>query len=268
MRREPAVAGYFYPSQADELRMMIGKMVPEKHTKRKAFGVVSPHAGYIYSGRVATAVFASVEISPVAVILGPSHRGIRPLFALQAKGTWRTPLGDVEIYSELALRLMELSSLLVDDPKAHNYEHSLEVQIPILQYFRSDIKIVPICVSPEADFVSLEELGHALAQAIKEEKKDVLLVASTDMSHYISQREAEKKDFLAIKKIEELDAKGLYEIVLKENISMCGFQPTCGLLIACKELGATRGELILYQTSGDITGDHREVVGYAGCRII
>lgn len=268
MRREPAVAGYFYPDRADDLKKMIQEMVPEKKPRKKAFGVVSPHAGYMYSGRVAAAVFASVEISPIAVIIGPSHRGIGPLFALQAEGSWRTPLGEVKIYSELASRMMELSSLLEDDPRAHAFEHSLEVQIPFLQYFRSDIVIVPICVSPEADFVSLEELGRTLAQLIKGEKKDILLVASTDMSHYVSQKEAERKDFLAIKKIEELDARGLYEIVLKENISMCGFQPTCALLVACKELGASLGELILYQTSGDVTGDRREVVGYAGCRII
>lgn len=247
---------------------MIEEMVPEKLERKKAFGVVSPHAGYMYSGRVATAVFASVEISQFVVILGPSHRGISPIFALQAKGSWQTPLGEVKIYSELASRLMELSSLLVDDPRAHTFEHSLEVQVPILQYFRSDVMIVPICISPEADFVSLEELGHTLAQALKEDKKDTLLVASTDMSHYVSQKEAERKDFLAIKKIEELNARGLYEIVLKENISMCGFQPTCALLVACKELGASQGELILYQTSGNVTGDRREVVGYAGCRIV
>lgn len=268
MRREPAVAGYFYPGRADDLRKMIEEMLPEKQVRKKALGVVSPHAGYMYSGRVAAAVFASIEIFPIAIILGPSHRGIGPLFALQTKGSWRTPLGEVKVHSELALRLMEISSLLEDDPKAHAYEHSLEVQIPFLQYFRPDVMIVPICVSPEADFFSLEELGRTLAQATKKENKDILLVASTDMSHYVSQKEAERKDFLAIKKIEELDARGLYEIVLKENISMCGFQPTCALLVACKELGASQGELILYQTSGDVTGDRREVVGYAGCRII
>jgi len=268
MIRPPAVAGYFYPGRAPELREMIEAMVPAKRERKRAYGVVSPHAGYMYSGRVAAAVFASVEIPEVAVILGPSHRGIEPLFAVQTKGSWRTPLGEVKIYSELADRLRQICSLLEDDPKAHALEHSLEVQVPFLQFFRPNIMILPICISPEADFPSLEELGQSLAKAIKEEKKEILLVASTDMSHYVSQAEAEKKDFLAIKKIEALDARGLYEVVLKENISMCGFQPTCAALTACKELGAKQAELILYQTSGDVTGDRQEVVGYAGCRII
>ncbi|MCX7974830.1 MAG: AmmeMemoRadiSam system protein B [Candidatus Aminicenantes bacterium] len=268
MIRQPAVAGYFYPGRAEELRKMISGLIPKESEKKKAFGIVSPHAGYVYSGQVAAAVFASVDIPPIAVILGPSHRGINSLFALQGSGVWRTPLGEVKIYAELASRLMAISSLFEDEPRAHAFEHSLEVQVPFLQYFRPDIMIVPICVSPEADFSSLEEAGLALAQAVKEEKQETFLVASTDMSHYLSQKEAEKKDFLAIKKIENLDARGLYDIVLRENISMCGFQPTCSVLIACKQLGASRGELILYQTSGDVTGDYREVVGYAGCRLL
>lgn len=268
MIRQPAVAGYFYPSKAEELRKMIGQMTPQVSEKKKAWGIVSPHAGYIYSGQVAAAVFASVEIPSIALILGPSHRGIRSLFALQVEGAWRTPLGETPICRELASRLLALSSLFENEPQAHSLEHSLEVQVPFLQYHRPDISIVPICVSPEADYASLEEAGRAIAQVIKESEQEVLIVASTDMSHYISQKEAEKKDFLAIKKIEALDARGLYDVVTQENISMCGFQPTCAVIVACKELGASRGELILYRTSGDVTGDYREVVGYAGCRLL
>lgn len=268
MIRQPAVAGYFYPGRAEELKKMIDQMTPQKSDKKKAWGIVSPHAGYVYSGQVAAAVFASVEIPSIAVILGPSHRAIRSLFALQVEGSWRTPLGEVPIYSALASRLLEISSLFEDEPRAHLSEHSLEVQVPFLQYHRPGISIVPICVSPEADYASLEEVGRAIAQAVKENKPDILLVASTDMSHYISQKEAEKKDFLAIKKIEALDARGLYDVVIQENISMCGFQPTCAVIVACKELGASRGELILYRTSGEVTGDYHEVVGYAGCRLL
>jgi len=272
MVRMPAVAGYFYPGQAEELRSLIKSLVPEAQKKERAIAVVSPHAGYIYSGRVAAALFASVLIPEMAIILAPSHRGIGPLFALQVEGSWRTPLGDAPVASSLAKKIIKHSSLVENDPRAHNLEHSLEVQIPFLHFFRPDIAIVPICVSHEADLASLEELGQALAAAVKEEAKEedkeILLVASTDMSHYISQKEAEHKDFLAIKKIQELDASGLYQTVLRENISMCGFQPTTAVLVACRELGATRGELVLYQTSGDITGERREVVGYAGCRII
>lgn len=267
MKRHPAVAGYFYPGRAQELREMIEGFLPASRQSEKALAVVSPHAGYIYSGKVAAAVYASVKIPEAVVILGPSHRGIRPLFAVQANGIWQTPLGEVKVDSQLARELQAACALVEDDPRAHLLEHSLEVQVPFLQYFQPKIAIVPVCVSHEADLASLEELGKALAAVVSQAKKEVLLVASTDMSHYVSQEEAERKDFLAIKKVQELDFRGLYEVVLEENISMCGFQPTTAVLVASRELGATKAELILYQTSGDVTGDRLEVVGYAGCRI-
>ncbi len=268
MIREPAVAGYFYPGRAEELKAMIKEMAPPGQVKEKAIAVISPHAGYVYSGKVAAAVYSSVIVPEVVIVLGPSHRGIRSIFALQAEGAWRTPLGEVSICSSFSQRLLQHSTLIEDDPHAHLAEHSLEVQVPFLQFFQPDFWLVPICVSAEADFSSLEELGHALAATIKEEKRGVLLVASTDMSHYVSQKEAEKKDFLAIQKMQALDARGLYDTVLKQNISMCGFQPTTAVLVASRELGAARAELVGYQTSGDVTGDRREVVGYAGLRIV
>lgn len=268
MKRKPAVAGYFYPARPEELREMIEGMLPASRRSEKAVAVVSPHAGYIYSGKVAAAVYASVSIPEVALILGPSHRGIRPLFAIQAEGTWQTPLGEVKVDSKLARELLSACDLVEDDPGAHLLEHSLEVQVPFLQYFRPDIAIVPVCVSHEADLASLEELGKALAAVVGQSEREVLLVASTDMSHYVSQKEAERKDSLAIKKIQALDGQGLYEVVLEESISMCGFQPTAAVLFASRQLGATGAELVLYQTSGDVTGDRREVVGYAGCRIL
>ncbi len=267
MKRQPAVAGYFYPGRPEELREMIEGMLPASRESKKAVAVISPHAGYIYSGKVAAAVYASVKIPETAVILGPSHRGIRPVFAVQANGVWQTPLGEVKVDSKLAQELLAACPLVEDDARAHLLEHSLEVQVPFLQYFQPEIAIVPVCVSAEADLASLEELGKALASVLSQAKREVLVVASTDMSHYVSQKEAEHKDFLAIKKIQALDFRGLYEVVLEKNISMCGFQPTTAVLVASRELGATKAELVLYQTSGDVTGDRREVVGYAGCRI-
>ena len=267
MRRKAVVAGSFYPQKEKDLRKMIEEMVDPARKKEKAICVVSPHAGFIYSGPVAGSVFSSVQIPEKFVILGPSHRSIESRFALMDEGIWETPLGDVSIDPELSELIANQTDIITKDEPAHLSEHSLEVQLPFIQYFKKDIAIVPICISYYASFEDLEELGKAIAQGIKESKKDVMIVASTDMSHYVNRKVAQKKDFLAIDKILELDAKGLYDVVNRENISMCGFQPTTSALVASKELGAQKAELIKYQTSGDVTGDYQEVVGYAGIRI-
>ncbi len=248
---------------------MIEGMVDPEAKKEKAIAVVSPHAGFEYSGPVAGAVFSSVLLPETVILLGPSHRaGRQSSFAIVREGEWLTPLGKVPIAQELADGVLEASSLIKEDEQAHLGEHSLEVQLPFIQYFKKDISIVPICISFAAVLEDLEELGRALSAAIKGANKDVLIVASTDMSHYISQKEAERKDKMAIKKVLELDAKGLYETVQTEDISMCGFQPTTATIFAAKKLGAKRAELVRYQTSGDRTGNYLEVVGYAGIRIV
>ncbi len=268
MVRRPAVAGYFYPKKADELRSVIKGMVDPRAQKEKARAVVSPHAGYIYSGPVAGAVYSSVLLPERFVILGPSHRGQRPLFAIMDQGAWRTPLGDVPLDSGLAESLVRRSALVRVDENAHGEEHSLEVQLPFLQYLKPAFSIVPLCVSPLADYTALEELGTALAGAVRESGTDVLLVASTDMSHYVSSETAKRKDFLAIERIRALDARGLYDLVQQEDISMCGFQPTTAVLLAAKELGAGRADLVRYMTSGETSGDFDQVVGYAGLRLV
>lgn len=267
MRRKPSVAGYFYPGRREQLWEMVEEMVEPKSKKKKAVCVVSPHAGFVYSGPVAGAVFSSVELPDVFVILGPSHRGIASRFAVMIEGVWETPLGDVSLEASLAEHIMTHSPLISEDDEAHLEEHSLEVQIPFIQYFKKDFSIVPVCLSPYVSYEELEELGKAVSKGIRDFKKEVLIVASTDMSHYVSQKEAEKKDFLAIDKILKLDPKGLHDTVRKEDISMCGFQPTTSALIASMELGAKEAKLIKYQTSGDTSGDYSQVVGYAGIRI-
>ncbi len=267
MVRRPAVAGYFYPKKSDDLRKMIKQMVDPEAEPQIALAVVSPHAGFIYSGAVAGAVFSSVVLPEHIVILGPSHREIRPLFAIMGKGTWQTPLGDVPLDPVLAEAVRRRSALIEEEDGAHAQEHSLEVQLPFIQYLRTGFSIVPICISYHADYGSLEELGRAVAGGIKEIGCPALIVASTDMSHYVSQETAKRKDFLAIDKILALDARGLYDIVQRENISMCGFQPTAAAIIAARELGAGNADLIRYQTSGDTSGDYEQVVGYAGLRL-
>jgi AmmeMemoRadiSam system protein B len=267
VKRKPAVAGYFYPGQEEALSEMIRGMTEPEKKRKKAISVVSPHAGFVYSGPVAGALFSAVTLPDVYVILGPSHRGMSSRFAVMNEGIWETPLGDVPLDSQLASLIMSHSSLVVEDERAHSEEHSLEVQLPFIQYFKKDISIVPICLSYDVSYEELEELGKAVSQGILDFGKDVLIVASTDMSHYVSQKTAERKDFLAIDKVLKLDPKGLYDTVLREDISMCGFQPTTSALIASKELGAKKAELIKYQTSGDASGDYSQVVGYAGLRI-
>jgi AmmeMemoRadiSam system protein B len=267
MIRRPAVAGYFYPKKPDELKKLIGQMVDPEAERQKALAVVSPHAGFVYSGPVAGAVYSSVVLPEHFVILGPSHREIRPLFAITTKGTWQTPLGEVSLDPVLSEAVRRRSALIEEEDGAHAQEHSLEVQLPFIQYLRKSFSIVPICISYQADYGSLEELGRAVAGGIKEIGRPALIVASTDMSHYVSQETAKRKDFLAIDKILALDARGLYDIVQRENISMCGFQPTAAAIIAARELGAGKAELIRYQTSGDASGDYDQVVGYAGLRL-
>lgn len=267
MIRRPAVAGYFYPGRAEELRAMLKLMVDPKAKKEKAWAVVSPHAGFMYSGYVAGAVFSSVILPEHFVILGPSHRGSRSLFAIMEKGVWQTPLGDVPLDFVLAEAISRHSSLIEENASAHAQEHSLEVQLPFIQYLRQDFSIVPICLSPMANYQELEDLGLAVASGIKEFGKDTLIVASTDMSHYVSQEVAQLKDSLAMEKILSLDARGLFDVVQEKDISMCGFQPVTAAILAAKELGAKKAERILYQTSGDTSGKYDEVVGYAGLRI-
>lgn len=262
------MAGYFYPHNSADLRNMIEEMVDPQADKEKAISVISPHAGYVYSGKVAGSVFSSVELPEDFVIMGPNHQAVSADMSIMRQGYWETPLGDVSINTALADLIMKQSDVLEESEKNHSQEHSLEVQVPFIQYLKGQFSFVPISIAYFATYDDLVDLGKAIAGAIREFGQDVLIVASTDMSHYVSQEVAKEKDFLAIDKILQLDARGLYDVVKTENISMCGFQPTCVSIIASNELEAKKAELIKYQTSGDVSGDFFQVVGYAGIRII
>ncbi|MDI6849777.1 MAG: AmmeMemoRadiSam system protein B [Candidatus Saccharicenans sp.] len=268
MKRLPYVAGYFYPQEPDLLRNTINSFVREGAEKLRAVGVVAPHAGYEYSGPVAGKVYSAVEIPASVVILSPAHHRISSLFALFDRGSWLTPLGEAKVESRLADLVALETDLISRDPEAHRKEHSIEVQIPFLQYFRPDVSIVPIMVSYQAGWTELNQLGQALAAAVRQFGQPVLLVASTDMSHYVNQKVAEELDFKAISFIEKLDSEGLVRVVTSFGISMCGFQPTAAMLAAARALNAREGRLISYQTSGERTGDYGEVVGYAGLAIL
>ena len=263
MIREPIVAGQFYPGSSDGLKRMIASMVDDGAEKVDAIGLVSPHAGYIYSGIVAGAVLSRVKFKDTFVILGPNHTGRGKAFSIMTKGTWKTPLGEVEIDSELGKLILASSSHLEEDHLAHQFEHSLEVQVPFLQYFKPDVRIVPIILT-HASGIAYKKIGMELASAIRESKKKVVILASSDMTHYESHESARSKDRRAIEAILDLDEDELLRRVEKFAISMCGYAPVVSLISAAKELGARKAELVKYQTSGDTSGDYSSVVGYAG----
>ncbi|MBA7628905.1 hypothetical protein ES703_36402 [subsurface metagenome] len=263
MIRQPVVAGQFYPAQATKLTEMIQGMVDETAEKEDVIGLVSPHAGYIYSGAVAGAVISRVKFKDTFIILGPNHTGMGKLLSIMTEGTWETPLGPVEIDSELARHILASSRHLEEDSKAHEYEHSIEVQIPFLQYFKKDIRLVPITLSYSSG-ATYKEIGKEIAQAIKDLNREVIIIASSDMTHYEPQESAQRKDSKAIEAMLELNEDELLKRVDELNISMCGYAPAVALISAARELGATRAELVRYQTSGDVTGDYSAVVGYAG----
>ena len=263
MFRKPAVAGTFYPASAGSLSAMLGGFVDKNRKKEKTIGVVSPHAGYMYSGAVAGAVFSEVEVPPTAVILAPAHRASANAFALFPQGAWGTPLGEVEIDYELVKKMDKHSTLAVIDADAHRYEHSAEVQVPFLQHVRSDIKIVPVVIST-LNIQQLRLFGEELADIVTQSGAEVLCVASSDMTHYESRESAGRKDKLAIDEILKLDEFALLETVRKNDISMCGVAPTISMLAYAKKMGAKEARLVKYTTSGETTGDMNEVVGYAG----
>ncbi len=263
MIRNPVVSGQFYPESPSQLRAMIEGLVNEKAVKEEVIGLVSPHAGYVYSGPVAGATISKVKFKDTFIIMGPNHSGRGKPLSIMTEGVWKTPLGEVEIDSELGKRILATSSCLQEDSVAHQYEHSIEVQLPFLQYFKSDIKLVPIILAYSSGAI-YKEIGKDIAKAVKELNRAVVIMASSDMTHYESQESAQKKDTQAIEAILDLNEDELLKRVDELNISMCGYAPTVSLISAAKELGATGAELVKYQTSGDTTGDYSAVVGYAG----
>lgn len=263
MIREPAVAGQFYPRHAEALQQQVEEALGEAQEQVPALGVVSPHAGYVYSGAVAGAVLSRVHIPKQVIILGPNHTGYGEYAAVYASGAWSTPLGQVPIATDLAKQLVSYFPDLSSDTEAHRREHSLEVQVPFLQRLRSDVEILPLCLS-HLSLKLCEELGAALARLCQDQAEPPLLLASSDMNHYESQEVTLAKDGMAIAAIQDLDPESLYRVVHEENISMCGIIPVTTLLFAVRALGASQAKLIAHTTSGDVNHDYSAVVGYAG----
>ena len=265
--RQPAVAGRFYPAKPEVLARDVDKyLAPAPSAAEKvenALGCVVPHAGYMYSGPVAGAVYRRLPARSAYVILCPNHTGRGAPLAIMSSGSWLTPLGQVPIDSALAAAVRQGCHLLTEDATAHADEHSLEVQLPFLQRTVKDFSFVPIALAV-GGYPSLEALGKGLAQAGRRVKKPFLIIASSDMNHYEPDSITRAKDRKAIDKMLALDPEGLYEVLRREDISMCGYGPAIAMLTAAKELGAQQGELAKYATSADASGDRSAVVGYAG----
>jgi hypothetical protein len=246
------------------LRAQLDKYLAEDGEKIEgALGCVAPHAGYMYSGHVAGAVFARLPKRSTYVILCPNHTGRGAPLAIMSSGEWLTPLGRVPIRSELAQALRRSCHLLIEDAQAHEDEHALEVQLPFLQRSVGRFEIVPIAVGV-GGYSALEALGHSIAQAVKPTAEETLVIASSDMNHFEPDGLTREKDSMAIEKMLALDPAGLYEVVRRERITMCGVGPAIAMLTAAKDLGAQQAELIKYATSADTSGDRETVVGYAG----
>lgn len=267
MKRAAAVAGQFYHGSHARLKQQIEQYIDPGAGKKHAIGIVVPHAGFIYSGSVAGQVYSSIQMPHTFVMLGPNHTGLGPGMSIMTDGFWDVPNGSFEIDRRLASRIALNVSLVEKDVQAHMFEHSLEVQLPFIAYFEEGIKIVPIAVLA-ASYDDCCILAEGIARAIKTIDYPVTLLASTDFSHYVPEKIARKNDRKAIDKIVDIDPKGLYETVEKNNISMCGYLPTTAMLSAARLLGADSGRLIRYMTSGDVSGDYDSVVGYAGIIII
>jgi AmmeMemoRadiSam system protein B len=273
--RRPAVAGSWYAGTSKNLRKQIEELftnrlgpgsLPQisRDGSRKIVGLVVPHAGYMASGPVAAHAYhylAKDGKPDVIVVFGPNHTGKGSALSLMKEGAWSTPLGDIEIDTDTANRILRESTIIDVDDKAHSYEHSIELQLPFLQYlYGSDLKFVPLCFMIQ-DLKSSREVGKAVAKALR--GKNALIIASSDMTHYEPQERAEKKDKMAIEAALGMNEEQYHNTVKVYGISTCGYGPTIATITAAKELLAKKAQLLCYKTSGDILGDSSAVVGYA-----
>jgi AmmeMemoRadiSam system protein B len=266
MQRQPAVAGQFYPGSENKLRGALSQLIPENASPKQVKGIISPHAGYVYSGAIAGQLYSRITIPATVLIIGPNHHGTGAAAALYPDGEWMTPLGVTAINSRLNSLLLRHTSYIQSDSIAHQHEHSLEVQLPFIQYLRPDVTISALCLG-HSDYLPLRDIGHGIAAAISEYGEEVLIVASSDMTHYEAADSARRKDHQALERVLRLDGKGLLEVCHRQGITMCGVVPATVMIEAALQLGASHAELVAYGTSGDVTGDNAQVVGYAAVTV-
>jgi len=274
VNRRPAVAGSFYPGSEKGLRDTLSQLFASASTKKEGysppafsslFGLVSPHAGYQYSGYVAARGYALAKsLAPSlerVIVIGPNHQGVGSIIASPTSEKWLTPLGAVQIDVDGIRRLSRISNVIDLDDLAHEYEHSIEVQLPFLQYvYGGAFKILPICMMSQEKRFAVD-LGDSISEIFVEGKD--MIVASSDFTHYEPHSVALEKDRELIGYIERLDIEGFYDLIYDRKITVCGFGPIATLMEVSKKLGASGGRLLLYMTSGEVVGEYDQVVGYA-----
>src|SRR5437588_10612422 len=265
MLRLPAVAGRFYPSDPKELTSVVREYsrADARYSPMSVKACLVPHAGYIYSGHVAGAVFARISLPRKIIILGVRHYPRGEPAAILSSGAWRTPLGDARIDEALAEALKKGCPLLREDSVAHSAEHSLEVQLPFLQMLAPDFTFVPVALGT-VQFEDLVSVGEAIARVLDSSRENVLLLTTSDLNHYEDDATTRVKDRKAIEELLALEPRGLYDTCRNHGISMCGLGPAVAMLTALNALGAKKSELVKYATSADVSGDRDTVVGYAG----
>jgi len=264
--RAPVVAGAFYPGDPGQLRTAVERLLVRTVEPRRVIALLVPHAGYVYSGATAGKTLASAELPERLIILCPNHTGWGTPVSCWPGGSWRTPLGEVEVDEDLAARVLEACPAVTADASAHLREHSVEVILPLLQVYLERFRIVPVTVA-EQRLGTLLELGRGLAGVLREASPGAAVIVSTDMNHYEDAKTNRTKDDLALKAVTDLDPEALHEACVTRGISMCGFAPAVAALEAAVLVGADHAEIVDYAHSGQVTGDDSEVVSYAGVRI-
>jgi hypothetical protein len=277
MIRKPAVAGSFYPDNSDELNQMIQSCFthefgpnsnPPKKSLEHVFGVICPHAGYMYSGPIASHSYYEISSQEfdLAVIIGPNHLAIGSKIATMSDAKWQTPLGISEVDGESANELVDMTDNIEQDYFSHSKDHSLEVQIPFLQeMFPSNLKILPIIMAKQ-DIDAATEVGNAISHIAKSKK--IMIIGSSDFTHYEENNFAHKQDISLIESILKMDVNGFYETLIEKKHSACGYGAIAATMIACKNLGSKKGELLAYATSGDVIGNKESVVGYGSIKFV
>jgi len=276
MIREPVVAGQFYPGTSTELRNMIKQCIEHEYgpgskpstSNEKIFGIVCPHAGYVYSGPTACHSYKSIasQNPELVIIIGPNHFGVGKDVATMTDAQWKTPLGMVQVDSDSAKEIVEISNFIEIDEYSHSQDHSLEVQIPMLQEILSnDFQILPIILRSQNISTAID-VGNAVSRIV--EKKNAIIVASSDFTHYEENSFAHQQDKALIEPILEMDLERFYQVLNERRVTACGYGAIASTMIACKNLGAKKGELLSYATSGDVSGDTESVVGYGSIKFV